>query len=115
MTVSQSRSKAANREWCREATHWKVTFSYEDKEFETFYSMGSGHLGAEPDLEDVLNCLAMDCRMAEFAFFEDYCNEFGFDSDSRKAEKSWNIVRDQRTKLQEFFGDKFDEFLLLEE
>lgn len=67
---------------------WDVTIGGE-----TFrYRTGTGHrvdgLAVDPPLADVLWCLIRDgeaCNMT----FEDWCGEYGYDSDSRTAERTY--------------------------
>jgi hypothetical protein len=40
----------------------------------------------KPDQADVVRSIVMDGRALDFSCFEDWANEFGFDTDSRKAE-----------------------------
>jgi hypothetical protein len=70
------------------------------------FSQGYGHKGAEPKLADVLDCLASDAAGAENAQdFEEWCSEYGYDPDSRKAEKTYNTVEHQAARLKTFLGD----------
>lgn len=48
-----------------------------------------------PQLVDVLYCLASDAQAVCFGqSFDDFCGEFGYDTDSRTAEKAYNACRD---------------------
>jgi hypothetical protein len=42
-----------------------------------------------PNAADVLNCLALDGEAINYATFEDWAREFGYDDDSRKAELTY--------------------------
>ena len=102
--------------WSKDARHWSVslerTYWHEQKEyptrslktetFGTFFSQGSAHKAA-PTAEDVLDCLAIDADVLG-RDFEDWASDLGWDSDSRKAEKTFNICVEQSRKLQKFLG-----------
>lgn len=53
----------------------------------------------EPTLVDVISSVVSDTQCVAFGqTFEDFCDEFGYDEDSRSAERIFNACRD------EFFG-----------
>jgi hypothetical protein len=54
---------------------------------------------AKPSAYSVLACL--DQLYADD--FEDFCNEFGYDSDSRTAEKTYNAMLEQDRHLRKLF------------
>lgn len=98
------------------ATHWVVTLSQtgrgNPRTFTTFYSMGSAHKGA-PKIDSVLSSLMFDASGAENASsFEDWASEYGYDTDSRKAERMYNACREISAKLRVFLGrDAYNELL----
>jgi hypothetical protein len=57
--------------------------------------------GKEPTPYDVLACISQDVLCPET--FEDFCRDYGFDTDSRKAEATFRRVRGLARKLQAFF------------
>jgi hypothetical protein len=66
-----------------------------------------------PSLIEVLDCLAMDANGIENASsFEDWCGEYGYDTDSRKAEKTYRICARQVEKLRAMLGREAYEELL---
>jgi len=79
----------------------------------TFFSKGIGHHGAEPTVEEVLDCLSSDASGIENARdFEDFCNEYGYSSDSRKAEKIYRECQHSASRLRKFLGDDLYDQLL---
>jgi hypothetical protein len=99
--------------------HWKVTLergsrsvvrSVDDitpRRMTLTFSKGLGHHGAEPTAEEVLDCLASDASGIENARdFEDFCSEYGYDTDSRKAEKIYKDTKHQTERLRKFLGDE---------
>ena len=77
------------------------------------YKSGGNNLtlvkGEEPSLYDVLACLTT----YDPGTFEDFCSDFGYDTDSRKAEKIYNAVEGEWLKVQSLFND--DELEILRE
>lgn len=88
------------------ATHWKCTLRMGKKRMTADYSMGAAYSHRTgPALSDVLGCLAMDISwVGEGISFEDFCSRFGYDTDSRKAEKIYNDCRKISAKLENFLG-----------
>jgi len=69
-----------------------------------YFSQGSAHTKA-PTLAEVLDCLASDASGIENALsFEDWANEYGCDTDSRKAEKTYHICQEQAEDLRNLLG-----------
>ena len=60
-----------------------------------------------PTREGVLGCLLSDCTEDSF---EDWCSNYGYDTDSRKAFATWEACRATMPKVRAFLGDKFDEY-----
>jgi len=66
-----------------------------------------------PDAAHVLDCLASDASSYENAqSFEDWASEFGYDTDSRKAERIYRIVKRQAEQLKRTLGDEAYQELL---
>ena len=105
--------------WSKTARHWKVTLYFvgrgaemNDRRLSVFYSQGSAHT-KPPTAADILDCLASDASGVENArSFEDWCGEFGYDTDSRSAEKTYRLCVDQAQELKAFLGaDLYNELL----
>ncbi len=76
------------------------------------FSMGSG-LSRAPELADVLDCMASDSSGVENAkSFEDWCAEYGYDTDSRKAERTFKICEREAENLKRFLGESAYQTLL---
>lgn len=57
----------------------------------------------KPDAADVLSCLASDAATGDQDFTQ-WCNDLGYDYDSRKAFRTYRIVKRQTAKLRAFLG-----------
>lgn len=55
-----------------------------------------------PDVSDVLYALASDASAAESSF-DDWCDDFGYDNDSRKALATYLACQETATKLRRMF------------
>ncbi len=93
--------------------HWLCKLRHEGKIMRVYFSQGYGHNGRKPDLESVLDCLASDSVSVENARnFEDWADDLGFDTDSRKADKTYNFCRMLATRLKKLLGEEKYETLL---
>lgn len=54
--------------------------------------------------------LQTDCRAGDLPF-DEFCDDFGYDNDSRSAYKTWEECRDQMFALRRFFAADYDLFL----
>ena len=58
-----------------------------------------------PDAIDVLYSLTMDSSVLEYATFEDWASEYGYDADSRSAESTYRACLEIALKLRAAIGD----------
>lgn len=58
-----------------------------------------------PTAYDVLSCL----QKYDVGTFEDFCDEFGYDTDSRKAEKIYFAVQKEVSEVMRLFGDVLED------
>jgi hypothetical protein len=72
------------------------------------YFQGSAFEREPPTAADVLHCLINSANSGEQTF-EDYCSEFGANSDSRKEYATWQTCHRMAPKLKRFLGNKFEE------
>lgn len=77
-----------------------------------YFSQGSAHK-KPPTLADVLDCLASDASGVDNArSFEDWASEYGYDTDSRKAERTYQICKKQAQELKALLGqDAYNQLL----
>jgi hypothetical protein len=107
-----------------EAAHFRVTVQNGQRgSITTYYSLGSGHrvksragVGEfdakrncymrypDPELESVLDCLAIDASFAEGNTYNDFCAELGVDTDSRKALESYLACQQTAMDLHRLLG-----------
>jgi len=83
--------------------HWKCTLRMGTKRMTVYFSQGPA-VDHEPAVDDVLGSLSMDVRCLPCSF-EYFCSEFGYDTDSRKAEKIYNAIIHIGRRLANFFDD----------
>ncbi len=89
--------------------HYRVTIRREKgyKErfvFQFWDSIANSESGKKPTSYDVLSCIAAETTI--FESFEEFCGEFGYDQDSRKAETSWKGYDKQSRKLNDFLTEE---------
>lgn len=91
------------------SSHWRVTLHRKGRQVTVPYSMGPAH-SHEPIAEEVLECLLSDYIVSNYGF-ERWCDDFGLDTDSRKAERIFNTCLRQSAKLEMFFGTDLDAYV----
>lgn len=68
-----------------------------------------------PGILAVLDCLASDSATVENArSFEEWCGDLGYDTDSRRAERTWKACVSTARRLKQFLGDDLFRELLQE-
>lgn len=96
----------------RDMDHWKVTLKRGRKRMTLYFSKGYGHHGEQPETDEVLDCLASDAAGIENAgSLEDWCGEYGYDADSRTAERIYKTCQHQAGRLRRFLGDEYETLL----
>ena len=85
--------------------HWRCVLKANGKTFTFYYSQGYGHHHKEPVLASVLESLANDYNPSDMSF-EDFCSEYGYSEDSRKAEKVYRALRKETQALDRLFGEE---------
>ena len=95
-----------------DANHYKCKLTMGRKQMTVYFSQGYG-VSHEPEVVDVLNCLADDSAgVSNARSFEEWAEEYGYDTDSRKAEKTYNVCVKQAARLLSFLGeDLYNELL----
>ena len=81
-----------------------------------YYSMGIGHRDKQdnpirPKVRDVLECLLMGTNCLDYDTFEDWAENFGYDTDSRSAERGYNACIGEARRLREFLGKHYGKFM----
>lgn len=96
-------------EWQQKAHDYRCTLRYQGRQYAFDYFMGPGCTD-EPDTEGTLDCLLSDSQAGEQSF-EEFCSEFGYDEDSRKAERTWVACQKVAKNMRRLFGDDYETFL----
>lgn len=85
--------------------HWLCTMRSRKHSMRVHFSMGYGHNGKAPTAADVLDSLASDSASIENARdFADWASDFGYDADSRKAERTYRACERLARRLRRFLG-----------
>lgn len=99
-----ARTDGTSDNWDAGASHWRVTIH--DKIGASMlveYSMGSLNRG-DPKLPDVLESLALDFGgFLNNRTFDEWCGEYGYDSNSRKAEHTYRAIEAQAAQFAAVF------------
>ena len=97
--------------------HWTVTMrSGAGAKMAVPFTKGPGLGPDTPELADVLGCLVSDARpIVDGATFGDWAGDFGFDTDSRRAERIYTACQRQTAELRTWAGPDFDSLMQTEE
>jgi hypothetical protein len=91
---------------------WAVTLRGPNGKLATTFRMGTGHNGKLPECAEVLDSLASDANAYDNARdFADFAAEFGYDTDSRKAEAVYKACGRIAKRLRDLLGE--DEYAAL--
>lgn len=98
----------------RAADYWRVTLRHPGgKRMTVRFHTGIGLRPKAPTAEDVLSCVLDDAGGYENADdFEDWADEYGYSTDSRKAEKDYEATRRQSMRLKAWLGDDLYQTLI---
>lgn len=69
-----------------------------------YYSQGSG-IKNKPTIIDILNALSLDTQDVQSIDFEEWCSNYGYDSDSRKTYKIYKQCLHELDELINLLGD----------
>lgn len=83
------------------ARAWTVELRYRGRVMTVDYYTGS--LAGYPTTAEVLESLRLDYD-AGSETFDEFCSDFGYDTDSRKALRTWKSCATIATKLSRFLG-----------
>lgn len=92
---------------------WDVTLHLDGRRMAVPFGMGYGHGGAQPTAHDVLSAVLSDASGVENARgdFEEWAGEYGYETDSRSAERTYKQTVRQTEKLNVFLADKYETYL----
>ena len=92
-------------EWQKQANGYTIKLSYGRKTYSVDYWQGVG-IKERPTLKGVMECLFLDAESSS-ENFEDFCSNFGYDTDSRKAERIYNACKRIKENLKRLLGEQY--------
>lgn len=97
LTFSSSEDKLVNEDgWV--AYHSVITLTRDNKTMVVNFKRGEG-VKESPSLAVVLECVLSDINGINDMTFEEWANDFGYDSDSRSAESIFNACKKEYDDL----------------
>lgn len=84
---------------------YRITLSRNGERMSFNFGQSISNRGIEPNAYDVLACLTK----YDPDSFEEFCHEFGYDTDSRKAEKIYKAVCKEWNSVNRLFSDVLNE------
>lgn len=88
---------------------FKIQLKKDGKQYSFYFGQSIAEGSNEPTLYSVLTCL----QKYDVGSFEDFCGEFGYDEDSREAERIYKAVTKEFKNMQRLFTS--EELELLQE
>lgn len=95
--------------WQRESNGYRLELRRGRKRMSLDFWQGIG-INHDPEAYTVLDCLLSDASSADQSF-EDWCSDYGYDVDSRKAERTYKSIQAQTKRLQRFLEEDYETFL----
>lgn len=96
------------------ATEWECKLTGIWHSMTMPYHMGSGHQGAAPTVDQVLESLQMDVASIDGHSQDDWLKELGFDDSVesvRNGEKAFKAITENTAELKQLFGDAYKAFM----
>jgi len=92
----------------KEARHfsYRIYVLYGDrsgKEIKGYFSQGSAHR-KNPTIVEILDALSSDTQELDGQGFEDWASSYGYEEDSRKAYKIWEMCLKEAQDLRSLLG-----------
>lgn len=90
--------------------NFKVQIACGKRRMTLYFSQGSAWT-QDPSIESILSCLASDAASVADSDFESWCADLGYETDSRKAERTYKLCERQSKKLANLLGEAFETLL----
>lgn len=91
---------------------WTCEFKYQDRAINITFYMGLGYNGELPDILRVITCILDDSASVDnCSCFEEWADCYGWNPDSREAERVYNACKVNADKIAYLFGDKYSEVI----
>ena len=101
--------------WKQNANPWTVQLRYQGRQYTFPFWTGTGWT-SEPNAFDAAHCVLSDAVGFENSrSFEDWAGDYGYDTDSREAERLYRAVERVHTNVKRLLGDDFDDLVCLDE
>lgn len=97
---------SVNDPWYFRADHFKCVFTRKGKQMTAYFSQGEGFKGEPPTIGRVLESIHLDATSVDNVSFEEWAQGFGYDPDSRKAERLYRACKRSARKMERFLHDR---------
>ena len=84
---------------------WEVSLYRDDAEIMIEFHLGEGNDGRGPEPADVIYALLSDSYAGSLSF-EEFCAEYGYETDSRRAYATWEDCGRNARKLRVLFSEE---------
>ena len=105
ITMKVGSPKYGPVDWDNDHDHdhycFPVTIRKDGKSMRIHFGQSLAKGSTPPDEYDIIACLTKD----DPGSFENFCSDFGYDTDSRRAEKTYKAVKAEWKKMLRVFGE----------
>jgi len=99
-------NNSAREDWHKDMHPYTVVLRYKGRRLTTSFYTGSGWT-KDPTIMDVLSSLALDASSTDQCF-ENWADDLGYSTDSRKAETTYKACVAGARKLKKFLDSEYD-------
>lgn len=103
ITMKVGSPKYGPVDWDNDHDHYcfPVTIRKDGKSMRVMFNQSIAQGSTPPDEYDIITCITKD----DPGSFENFCSDFGYDTDSRSAEKTYKAVKAEWEKMLRVFGE----------
>lgn len=109
ITLHTKQGDKRNADMGGDSRHWRCTLRRRARTYSFDFWQGSAHK-EPPTASDTLECLLSDASLGQLDFCE-FCGELGYDTDSRRARRTWRACQRTESRLLILLGEHFDDFM----
>ncbi|MCP4307339.1 MAG: hypothetical protein GY788_21205 [bacterium] len=107
ITITSRMEGTAPADWTPGTVAYKVTLRYQRRQLTVPFYQGPG-ICSDPNAASVVDCLISDASALDQSF-EDWADDYGYDTDSRKAELLYRKYRKYGGGIVRLLGDDYED------
>ena len=88
-----------------EGDHYYCTLKKNKNTYAFYYTKGYGFKGEPPTISEILETFIEDTGPVGYKDFEEWANEYGYDTDSLKALRIYKAIKRQNAHVSRVLGE----------